>query len=264
MTLLDTQSNPSGADQPPLPHSSSSASGQNKRAVPRRRHATGNSGPRRTTRACVPCRERKSKCDGARPKCKPCTQSNTVCSYVRSKRENQQWQLQSMRQRIDTYEDLLREILSHSNAQDRRSIEDVVERRFPEAPNAFATLLTTGSLPDQHVSLPYPGLSLRRMQMALASQRDATKVHLLRKDPTVRVSQIHTWTSLVDNEVASHLFSLYFTWENPTWHLIDQDMFVHDLERGLTRFCSALLVHLLLFFGCVLRDILSADGTLGG
>ncbi|KAI9041822.1 putative C6 transcription factor [Aspergillus affinis] len=227
MTLLGTSSDPSGGEiirdrQPPLPLSLSSASGLKKRAIPRRR---------RTLRACVPCRDRKSRCDGATPRCKPCTQTNTACSYVRSKRENQQWQLQSMRQRIHTYEDLLREILTDSNGQDRRSIEDIVEKRFPEALDAFASLLTTGSLPDQHVSLPYPGLSLRRMQMALASQRDPTKVQLLRKDPTVRVSQVHAWTSLVDNEVASHLLSLYFTWENPTWHLIDQDIFSYNLTR---------------------------------
>ncbi|PLB48594.1 putative C6 transcription factor [Aspergillus steynii IBT 23096] len=251
MDSVGAQSSTSGARAVPegqLP-GPVSAPAQRKRAIPRSATA-GTIGPRRTPRACVSCREKKSKCDGVRPKCKLCAQTSTVCSYVRSKRETQQWQLQSLRRRIDTYEDLLREILSHSNAEDRRSIEDVVERRFPEAPDAFATLLTTGSLPDQHVSMPYPGLSLRRMQMALASQRDATKIQLLRKDPTVRESQIQAWTSLVDNEVASHLFSLYFTWENPTWHLIDLDVFVHDLERGRTRFCSSLLVHLLLFFGC--------------
>jgi hypothetical protein len=74
---------------------------------------------------------------------------------------------------------------------------------------------------------------------------------VLAQQPPVRVTSIEHWTSLVDDDVASHLLSLYFTWENPTWQLVDQNQFVHDLERGRTRFCSSLLVHALLFYGCV-------------
>jgi hypothetical protein len=33
--------------------------------------------------------------------------------------------------------------------------------------------------------------------------------------------------------------------------LIDQELFIHDLETRATRFCSPLLVHILLLFGCV-------------
>lgn len=69
--------------------------------------------------------------------------------------------------------------------------------------------------------------------------------------PIIQITGIHHWTSLANNDTASHLLSLYFTWENPTWQLIDKEMFVRDLECGHGKFCSALLVTVLLFFGCV-------------
>ena len=53
----------------------------------------------------------------------------------------------------------------------------------------------------------------------------------LLQQPPVKTTSIEYWTTLVDNDVASHLLSLYFTWENPTWQLIDQTLFVHDLQH---------------------------------
>jgi hypothetical protein len=82
----------------------------------------------------------------------------------------------------------------------------------------------------------------------------------LQRQPLIQTKSIRHWTSLVEDDVASHLLSFYFTWENPTWHLIDQELFIHDLETRATRFCSPLLVHILLLFGCVgvMRSPISA------
>ena len=73
----------------------------------------------------------------------------------------------------------------------------------------------------------------------------------LQRQPLIQTSSIQHWTSLVEDDVASHLLSFYFTWENPTWYLIDKELFFHDLETRATRFCSPLLVNVLLLFGCV-------------
>lgn len=73
----------------------------------------------------------------------------------------------------------------------------------------------------------------------------------LQRQPLIQTKSIQHWTSLVEDDVASHLLSFYFNWENPTWHLIDQEVFIHDLETRSTKFCSPLLVHILLLFGCV-------------
>lgn len=117
--------------------------------------------------------------------------------------------------------------------------------------DAFSTLMTARSLSDQHLPQPLPGISLARMHLTLASNR-ASATQPLQDCPPIQTTNIGHWTDLADNTTASHLLSLYFTWDNPTWHLIDQELFLRDLERGQTGFCSALLVHALLFFGCVI------------
>ncbi|CEN61698.1 hypothetical protein ASPCAL08348 [Aspergillus calidoustus] len=205
----------------------------------------------RTVRACAQCQKKKTKCDGAKPKCRFCERSGAICTYTKSKRESQQLQFQSFEQRINAYESLLQEIISQNNTQDSRlSIQDAIRRRFQASPDFFSTLLAANSPLDQHIPLPRPGLSLRRMHQAWQANENRQAL-VLAQQPPVQVTSIEHWTSLVDDDVASHLLSLYFTWENPIWQLVDQNQFVHDLERGRTRFCSSLLVHILLFYGCV-------------
>ncbi|KAL2786409.1 hypothetical protein BJX66DRAFT_31266 [Aspergillus keveii] len=204
----------------------------------------------RTVRACAQCQKKKTKCDGAKPKCRFCERSGAICTYTKSKRESQQLQFQSFEQRINAYESLLQEIISQNNTQgNRQSIQDAIHRRFQASPDFFSTLLAANSPLDQHIPLPRPGLSLRRMHQSWQANENRQAL-VLAQQPPVRVTSIEHWTSLVDDDVASHLLSLYFTWENPVWQLVDQNQFVHDLKRGRTRFCSSLLVHTLLFYGC--------------
>ncbi|PYH48998.1 putative C6 transcription factor [Aspergillus saccharolyticus JOP 1030-1] len=203
----------------------------------------------RTARACVACRARKTKCDGRKPVCRQCSRLDLDCNYAGSKRERQQLELNSVRSRVTAYESLLREIISESNRRDIRPIEEIISKHLQGNSEAFSTLMTARSLSDQHLPSPPPGISLARMHLALASNR-ASSTQPLQDCPPIQTSNIGHWTDLVDNTTASHLLSLYFIWDNPTWHLIDQEMFLRDLERGHTRFCSSLLVHALLFFGC--------------
>lgn len=64
--------------------SSGGASRQRQKQVPiSRSTASGYERPERarTSHACEPCRERKTKCDGERPSCRRCLHTGTVCHY---------------------------------------------------------------------------------------------------------------------------------------------------------------------------------------
>ncbi|EAW12131.1 putative C6 transcription factor [Aspergillus clavatus NRRL 1] len=203
----------------------------------------------RTSRACVPCRERKIKCDGAKPTCKQCHQLKITCAYAGSKRERQQLELETTKAKVNVYESLLRKIYEKSREERLTSIEEVFNKYFEASPELFTTFLSSRPISEQGISLPRPVLSLNRMRLTWASKK-GDKTLPLCQEPDIQITNIKAWTTLVDDEVASHLFSLYFTWENPTWQLVDQHMFIKDLEQGSKRFCSSLLVHALLFFGC--------------
>ncbi|KAH1610372.1 hypothetical protein KXX44_001970 [Aspergillus fumigatus] len=200
----------------------------------------------RTPRACELCRERKTKCDGAKPICKQCRLLKTACTYSGSKRERQQLAIECARAKVKVYESVLRQIYEESRENGRTSIEEIFHKHFRASPELFSSLLGSKSLFEQQPSPPNPGLSLHRMHMTWA-RRDGSRTSHLCHEPQLRTKGIRAWASLVDDEVASHLLSLYFAWENPTWQLVEQHLFLRDLASESRKFCSPLLVHTLLF-----------------
>ncbi|GIJ87134.1 hypothetical protein Asppvi_006038 [Aspergillus pseudoviridinutans] len=203
----------------------------------------------RTPRACEVCRERKTKCDGSKPICKQCRVLKIACAYSGSKHEKQQLAIECARVKIKVYESVLRRIYEECRNEGRTSIEETFHRHFRASPEIFSSFLSSQSPFEQQPSPPKPGLSLHRMHMAWARKNGNRTPHLC-QEPQIWIKGIRAWTSLVDDEVASHLLSLYFAWENPIWQLVDQHLFLRDLASGSKRFCSPLLVHALLFFGC--------------
>ncbi|RAL08722.1 uncharacterized protein BO97DRAFT_428037 [Aspergillus homomorphus CBS 101889] len=102
---------------------------------------------------------------------------------------------------------------------------------------------------DRQVSTQRPGVTLSRVQRAWLN-RLSGKAELISRHPPYTVTAAEKWTTVVDSPVASHLFSLFFVWDNPTWHLIEPRVFLDDFQSGRTQFCSSLLVHAILFFAC--------------
>ncbi|OOO05166.1 Zn(2)-C6 fungal-type DNA-binding domain [Aspergillus oryzae] len=230
-----------------------SSTGNPKIRIPRLGTAPVSAHRQRTSRACAPCHQRKTKCDGQKPQCKQCRQLGIPCTYVGSKREQQKWALESVQAKIQSYESLLQRIITDSSEDPSKFklIEELITQHFQGTPTILAPLLALGSLADRSPSPSKHGLSLYRMLAAWATHARSETQPLVQK-PIIQITGIHHWTSLANNDTASHLLSLYFTWENPTWQLIDKEMFVRDLECGHGKFCSALLVTVLLFFGCSL------------
>jgi hypothetical protein len=70
--------------------------------------------------------------------------------------------------------------------------------------------------------------------------------------------QASRWTVLLISETsASHLISTFVTGPNSYWRLVEDDLFIRDLNQGRpghsspSLYCSALLVNAVLGFGCV-------------
>lgn len=62
------------------------------------------------------------------------------------------------------------------------------------------------------------------------------------------------WTEATDdNDLVSHLVSLYFTWDHPCAQFVDQGIFLEHMRRGDldSEFCSPLLVNSLLSMASV-------------
>lgn len=62
------------------------------------------------------------------------------------------------------------------------------------------------------------------------------------------------WTTVTDDShLVSHLVSLYFTWDHPFSHLIDQKIFLDEMAKGDlgSEFCTPFLVNSLLAMASV-------------
>ncbi|RDH36793.1 hypothetical protein BDQ94DRAFT_184880 [Aspergillus welwitschiae] len=94
-----------------------------------------------------------------------------------------------------------------------------------------------------------PVISLENMQQVWITQLSG-QAQMVERQPPYSVNAIGLWSDQVDNTTASHLFSLFFVWENPTWRLIEPSLFLNHFHRGETGFCSSLLVHVILFYAC--------------
>lgn len=57
-----------------------------------------------------------------------------------------------------------------------------------------------------------------------------------------------------DVEFVEHLLNLYFCWIHPFYHFFHRDFFLHDMSRGNTEFCSALLVNAISSYACHYSD----------
>ncbi|OJI89141.1 hypothetical protein ASPTUDRAFT_195787 [Aspergillus tubingensis CBS 134.48] len=266
--------------------------------IPRDRSRIVASPQIRTSRACDLCRQRKAKCNGAKPTCTQCEKFGTECRYSEQKRTQEKRELDMLRAAIKRHERMLQLLsLRPSGAAVSTSREDPYVVGLPQTEGLATQQTLSGSLDrtmellqkqlrelhyvyqnvhdcdptilpavvdtirrsssvheaasllSQQMSSQSPGITLERMQRSWLT-RLSGKPELVNRTPPYSVNAAERWTEIVDNAATSHLFSFFFVWDNPTWHIVDPVSFLGDFQRGGTHFCSSLLVHTILFYAC--------------
>lgn len=132
---------PPYSTDPPAHHASMGHTGNahgNKVAIPRITASNINRGRRRLARACEPCRQRKIKCDGAKPTCGHCAYQGSECTYEDVKRVRDQKELKLLGQRVEQYEHLLRSL--------EGEVEPPAARRIRKMLKVSSDILSTDTL----------------------------------------------------------------------------------------------------------------------
>ncbi|KAH0341541.1 hypothetical protein KCU81_g6158, partial [Aureobasidium melanogenum] len=80
---------------------------------------------KQTKAACIPCRKRKSKCDGVRPSCKCCISKATPCQYSVTPGVTQQ---QAMKNQLEAYKHVL-SLLRESTMEDAEVLVKMIKSR---------------------------------------------------------------------------------------------------------------------------------------
>ncbi|KAF3099696.1 hypothetical protein TWF569_001945 [Orbilia oligospora] len=213
----------------------------------------------RAKTACMPCQQSKRKCDEESPKCSSCIESDLDCIYsvegtARHKRNIIRDKIKDYESDIAKYERILDHIKGSSVSSLQRVLEVIRGQATLEEIMMFIRNDQAAYLPTELIS-PVPTTSSLSLLMNEEWYQgieplDRINLEILDDRPILDVTA-HPWTTVTDDdELVSHLMSLYMTWDHPVWHLFDWDIFIDAMKTGDTTYCSPLLVNATLAEAC--------------
>ncbi|OTA93501.1 hypothetical protein M434DRAFT_291686 [Hypoxylon sp. CO27-5] len=218
--------------------------------------------------ACIACRRRKSKCDGALPSCAACASVyGTECIYDPNSDHRRKGvyreKIDSMKARNSTLQILIEAIL---NAEEE-DVPDIVKRiRTCDSLDAVAeSILKQEDFggagveeeeqlePDYTTDMPVEGeRDLARKMGELRLENGSTRFiggtsHLIHWDihgapnpeyesrnaSAADIDPITSWSDVTkDRETVKHLLNMYFNWHYPYFTTLSRTLFYRDFLRG--------------------------------
>ncbi|KAI1044750.1 hypothetical protein LB505_013535 [Fusarium chuoi] len=225
------------------------------------------------TLACEPCRQRKSRCDGAKPRCLQCIRRRTECHYRATLEEQGAYQelfriLATKPMHEGT--DILRRIQS---GHDVESILDHIQRadllkqahvvpdhyyqyEFPYRKEMPSFLIQEGNQYLDSWLYKY-SLGEARIQDGDNPPTDYPIIYEApyhaaeMVDPLLDHVDSKKWTCIIDdNKLLRKLLETYFMTEYPFYPAFPKNYFLEDMAAGRSKYCSSLLVHAVLASAC--------------
>ncbi|ROW09486.1 hypothetical protein VMCG_02402 [Cytospora schulzeri] len=296
------------AYQPPDPASAGPSSGALTPSTTSKKKARSRNDPasqkrRCVSTACIACRKRKSKCDGALPSCAACASVyGTECIYdpnsdhrrkgvYREKVDSTKARNSTLQVLIDAIlnaaEDDVPEIVRKIRTCD--NLDDVADSISKED---FAGLENPGAqLEDEYgTDQPVEGeRDLARKMGELRIENGAIRYiggtsHLIyqgdpnevpvepesQNDPS-NEDPVTSWSEVTkDKQLVIHLMNMYWNWHYPYFTTLSRKLFWRDFLKGKPRgpprrraYCSSLLVNAMLALGCHFTDTPGAYAVAG-
>ncbi|PIA93746.1 Nitrogen assimilation transcription factor nit-4 [Cercospora beticola] len=216
--------------------------------------------------ACIPCRKRKSKCDGNVPACSTCIAVyRTECSYDADSDHRRKGALKRDIQSLQQQNDALDVIVaSLRSLPENEAIALLHNLRSDTNPNVLADSLRSNvRLPHSYAQqtleadfaqqITTPTSATSTVPPSLSRDNSGEQSH--RGSVSSIPEQSGQWLRIPhDAEFIEHLMSLYQCWIHPFYTFLCWDHFTHDMSRGRTDYCSALLVNAVLAFACHYSD----------
>ncbi|KAA8910686.1 fungal-specific transcription factor domain-containing protein [Sphaerosporella brunnea] len=207
--------------------------------------------------ACVPCRKRKSKCDGAMPACSTCTAVYRMeCVYDHEGDRRRKSTTEKDRKGTD----MLDKIVARIRTAPENEVGTIVDQL-----RTIGTIDTSNPIgPMKHEkrkSTDEEREQITVKDMGKLQMDDCGDVRHF--GHSSNLESIHSWPRRValgpqtttgglwtnvttDNELITELLDLYFIWHHPVHVLFSKSCFLSDLKRQRRKYCSPLLVNAIL------------------
>ncbi|KAK9848425.1 hypothetical protein MYU51_016627 [Penicillium brevicompactum] len=230
-------------------------------------------GRKYTSRACEACRQRRAKCDGARPSCSRCLDRGVQCEYSTAE-DGRQPAPKSYVVMLRTRIGLLERVLHSHGIDPDIAIQAITAKDEPDheldqewAPASSkidedlsatfdgALTLDESLNFDQDGEVRYFGPTSGRLQFRSSSQDPPSESSHGPENPYTRAceSQPNLCSDLPEDDLVleglkPHLIDLYFEWEQPWFQLVNETLFRDSMRDG-GRYFSPLLLYSILAVG---------------
>ncbi|CAZ83400.1 unnamed protein product [Tuber melanosporum] len=225
--------------------------------------------------ACMPCRKRRSKCDGKVP-CASCVSSNrSQCVYDKQSDGRRAGTLKRHINELSEDNNTFNCILGTIRSAPDEYVQPIITRlRSNEDYTDIANFIrdhpfetsepTTPTTSTQRASsitlsadIEISETSTDYTEYAEGSQFLENSFRGAKGDIAGEyyLLNVQSWTNVTgDTEFIGHLLSLYFTWEHTYYALFSEKIFLEDLVCGRKEFCSELLVNAVLSLACTFSE----------
>ncbi|KAL4910473.1 hypothetical protein BDW74DRAFT_186448 [Aspergillus multicolor] len=201
---------------------------------------------KKSSSACLPCKQAKRKCTGRPAPCKACEATNGNCVFNEHADLRRKIAAQKAQGDLERYQKLLWDLLKYLRTANDEKIYRILE-----------TIRAGGDVESVEKDIAI------FIQAAFAEsspiEDTAMDVSDARKDSRISVEGLcdsplfqvpcKPWTNVSnDDHLISGLISLYFTWDHPLMQVVDQEMFLRDMSAGdlSSEFCCPALVNSIL------------------
>ena len=223
----------------------------------------GDSNKRRkcVSSACLPCRKRKSKCDGTVPHCSTCTAVyKTPCTYDIDSDHRRKAALKRDIQALKEQNGALGHIIAGIKGGTDSDVSELVQAiRAGEDLESIAEGLKREpgvSGEESEVKNPEGGLSMDERGVSKLFGHTSNLGLVTHQDnPISKQTKTDVWTKVTnDSELVNHLLNLYFCWVHPYYMPFSRQAFQKSMQEGMNHYCSEMLVNAILAVACHYSD----------
>ncbi|KAL2827809.1 hypothetical protein BDW59DRAFT_160117 [Aspergillus cavernicola] len=217
-----------------------------------------NPGRKHKTTACRTCKQKKLKCRGE-PPCQHCVANGIECHVDEMADMRRKDAMKRKLDRLHRADDVFTRLIAALRDSENKRVLQLLSliRSNASLPELESYLHANFSLSDME-KLPelrelqqqirHPSDEIEEEETSHRAPRRMLDVRRLADTPLYQVPA-KPWTTVTDDDdLVSHLVSLYFTWSYPFFCWMDRDLFISEMQRGdlQSQYCTPFLVNAIL------------------